>query len=179
MTKLQELINGTPIFYQDYNGEHDYKEYFLRPRELYQEAREELKSWLKDVLTREIKTDGKYAGTSATIYLPMRDLTVEVLSAGPVRIELFHTPIGVIDRYTYDAIREEEGNPVKELLDFLYKTYNDWKSQLSYATREDEFSLVTKELMGLWGWKDPLELYRIFPMMYGYDEFISGKMYSE
>ena len=176
MSKLKELCN-TLIFYQDEADILDYEECFAKPRELYKAAREEIRQWLEEVIRREVNEKGG-AVLSATLFLPMESLTVRALGSGPRCPEMFYTPIGIMDEYVYNEILKD-GNPVKQLFDFIHEACYAFEMTLVFTTQEAGRTLITEDLLSKLGWKDPLGIHKLFPLMHEYEAFMSGTMYSK
>lgn len=133
---------------------------------LYHQAVADIKSWLCTVLCRELAKEG-YASVSVSLELPLETLTVSVKNeavsgrsfsksddeknASP---ELHHTPLGLMDYYTYQAITGEEDNPVLKFFRHLVGLLN----RIHMMVGSD--SMLNANLLEEHGVKDYLQLYR-------------------
>lgn len=142
----------------------------------YREAVNEVESWLKSVLRRDILENG-YSSVKAVIHLPSGDLVVETSAAdacgeAPLYFahsrggtpEVFHTPIGDFDAYTYNALIWEQGNPVRQLFKYFDGIITSMRCSLSHALEEQNQRLITDGMLREYRWYDVLGLHR---MVYG------------
>ena len=170
---MKNLIENALPFYQSEAREVEKDEKTL---EFYDEAVNEAERWLEGVLRRDILENG-YDEVSAVLHLPLGDVSVEedisltrdvnpflTRSACGGKPEVFHTPIGVFDLYTYNAIVWESGNPVRELFEYFDGIIITMRGTLAFALDERNQHLITSELLREYKWYDVLGLHR---MMYG------------
>ena len=168
MDKVDVFRDDAVLFYW---GSSPSREHDKRTLKLYHEALDEVSSWLKDILEREVREKG-LGGASARIYFP-EDLVVRVEGTGRGYPETFKTPVGEIDEYTYKAIIRTPDNPAKKLLDYLKEGSYAFEVSIADACRERGCTMITKELMQACNLQDPLHLHRMFPMLYEYEKFMS------
>lgn len=174
MSKIDDFTKDPLVFYI---SEEPIEEYDKRTFELYNAVLEEMRLWLQGVLDRDI-AENAYCRASVTLYMPLGDLTVSSEGTGVVHPEVFLTPIGRMDKFTYEAITGEADNPVKKFLDWLYAAINLIDITIEGAAREEGFSLITGELLDLCHWIDPLGLRLMTPVVHSFEEFMSG-MYGD
>ena len=135
---------------------------------LYHRAVADIKSWLYAVLCRELAKEG-YASVSVSLELPLETLTLsvnnEALSSSSCGFpetggekkaspELYQTPLGIMDYYTYQAITGEENNPVLKFFRHLVGLLN----RMHMMVGSD--SMLNADLLQEHGIKDYLQLYR-------------------
>lgn len=139
----------------------------------YEDAVEDMRDWLTSTLQRDMEVNN-LSGASAIIHLPNEDLTVSVGSPDGVLPEMFQTPIGQIDAYTYNAIVKEE-NPIKEVFDFISFTIGTMLTSLGGPMQEKSQPILTEALLEEYKWHDPLHLHRMQMVLYDIVGFLKGE----
>lgn len=145
----------------------------------YQRARKEIKEWLRKVLLSEL-SKGEYTDVRVTLYLPLKDMKVHLKCCEddegypPGRSpELFHTPIGVMDYETCQAITGGKDNPVAMLYEHLYWHAANIRMQ---CVKENQV-LLRADVLEYGGVRDVLGLHRMEYVFCGILEFLSGKQW--
>lgn len=162
------------------NAEND-----ARTREKYEKAVEACRIWLKAVLGVEVIENHRAdISAEAALFLPDRLLEVSIYTSelpfGDVNssdtVEKLTTPIGCVDYFTYRAILEVPGNPIK----VLYRYFQDLIHQIHNITTmpnhcDGQDDLLNKSIVEDEGIVDVLGVGRYDALWYNVDEFLNDK----
>lgn len=101
--------------------------------EMYEDAVEECRVWLRSVLAAEVFEQQEDNMIEVSLLLPDRVLEVEMLTSdSAVQSELLVTPLGEMTYYTYQALLQISQNPVQ----MLYRYFGKLIRQLHEYTKE-------------------------------------------
>ena len=171
MGYVKDFIEHAVVTYMDEpNADVDKKCLFY-----YQRARKEIREWLKKVLLKEL-SDGEYTEVHVLLYLPLGDMEVRLeyfenereYQSGCVP-EMYHTPIGIMDWETCQAIIREKDNPVAMLYDYLFWHMTEIRSQSS----DNDMTLLRGDILEYDRIKDVLGLHKMEYVFYSCLEFLS------
>ncbi len=161
----------------------------------YAAAVADVERWLRSVLAREM-VEGGYDEVGVSLTLPLETLTVTMRSesdaflaenvpatyfpkactAGKGKPEMFLTPIGDMDFYTYKAVTEEEGNPVKLLYRHMGFMMLNAHVMLSMPLHDSlPLGLRSGELMREHNLQDVLNLHNMDLLLHGIVDFLDGR----
>lgn len=159
-----------------YAGEQD-KEVEERCLLYYQQARKEVKEWLKKVLIKELSASD-YTSVYVKLYLPLGDMELRMRyheyegDCQPLcKPEQFYTPIGIMDHVTYEEIISEKDNPVAMLYDHLYAHVLNMRT---LCLGKDEF-LLGEDTVESAGVRDVLGLHRMEGVFYNVTNFLTNQ----